>query len=386
MTIQVVQSKKEWRLFHRVLKTVYRNNANYIFPLENEVEQVFSTTKNAAFSTENAQCWVLTNNRGEAIGRISAFIDFRHQEEGEVLGGIGFFECIDDFAAATMLFETAEAFLLEKGVTVVEAPVNLGERDRFWGLLVKGQENTPLYQENYHPTYYADMFEQLGYQPFEQVLTYKGYSRDIPFQRLSAIAKRLRKQHPVEVKALDFNNMDEFANGFCEVYNAAFEEYAHFKAINPEQIKAFMVAAKAVVDPQLACIAYYEGKPAGFIALYPDINPFLKSAKGKLNWMTIPGFLIKKNLASSFNVKGMGFGIHPAYRSKGIFAFLVDYLGQVTSLDKYPQMFLAGIRAHNNEIRSIYDKLNVKVDRVHLTLRKPLEEGVTIEPFAMDEL
>ena len=81
----------------------------------------------------------------------------------------------------------------------------------------------------------------------------------------------------------------------------------------------------------------------------------------------------------------MGFGIHPDYQSKGIFAFLVDYLCSPRNLDKYPEMYLAQIRTHNHNIRSMYAKLGVQVDRIHVTYRKALEPSIAITPFEFIE-
>ena len=48
-------------------------------------------------------------------------------------------------------------------------------------------------------------------------------------------------------------------------------------------------------------------------------------------------------------------------------------------------MCLAGIRTHNHGIRSVYTKLQVDIDRIHVAYRKPLEPGIAIEPFEFIE-
>ena len=382
MELIVVENKKHWRLFHSVLDQVYHQDRNYIYPLRGQIQETFDPVHNKPAATGQHRCFVLLDDRQKAVGRIAAFIDPAQSPAPDrpKLGGIGFFECIDQAICARRLFDVATSFLREQGVGIVEGPVNFGERDRYWGLLVKGSA-PPLYQENYHPAYYQDLFLENGFYPFEQILTFKGSTADIPFDRLKAIAKRLHKRYPVEVRPLDLNEIDEFAEGFAAVYNGAFRKYDHFKPIEPDQIASFVRQARMIVDPQLACIAYYDGQPAGFIALYPDINPYLRHARGKLSWWRIPIFLLQNRLAKQKIAKGMGFGIHPDFQSKGIFALLVDYLCSPRNLKLYPDMYLAQIRTHNHEIRSMYDKLGVKVDRVHVTYRKALLDGIRIEPF-----
>lgn len=378
----ILEIKKagDWKYFHRVLHSVYANNPHYIFPLEKEVQNVFSPQENNRFKNGEACCYVLLENN-RPLGRIAAFIDYEHnQNQPYPVGGIGFFECIDRKDYAFQLFSAVENYLKLKGMKAIDGPINFGERDRFWGLLHKGFDVLPLYQENYHPPYYRQFFEAWGFRPFEQILTFRGESKNIPFQRLSAIAKRAIDRSPIRVRPFRFAEVRDFARDFTIIYNASFQQFPHFHPLDPEEVANLMEKAKAIADPQLACLAYFDDQPAGFILLYPDINPLLKHAKGKLNAWTIPVFLLKNRMKTSFNAKGMGFGVHPDFQSKGIFAVLVDYLSSPRNLKRYPQMFLAGIRTQNHEIRSMYKKLKVEVDRVHVSYRKMLDDTLTFEP------
>ena len=376
-----VSNRDSKHLFHQLPFDLYAKDNNYIAPLHHEVEGVFDVAVNKVLLEGSAKRFVLLNDRGLPIGRIAAFVDHkRNKALNYHLGGIGFFECIDDSQAATSLFESAFNYLKEFDVDVVEGPVNFGERDRFWGLLVDGFY-PPLYQENYNPIYYQRLFEENGFLPFEQIITFKGISNKIPFDRMKAIAQRIRERYPITIKTLNYQQLDQFAEDFVTVYNASFSKFDHFKPLLTHQIKAFLEQAKPVIDKELACIVYFEEQPAGFIALYPDINPFLKFTKGKLNFWTAPLFILKKKMASKFAAKGMGFGIHPTYQSKGIFALLLDHLSTPRNIQLYPEMYLAGIRAHNKEIISMYSKMEVEKNRIHLTYRKHLNTAIPFEPF-----
>jgi len=381
MQILTVDSPKTWRLFFQVAHRIYKHDPNWITPLEMDIRNVFDPEKNTAWKNGSARLFVLLDESGVPAGRVAAFIDHEaNTSQPYPLGGIGYFECIEqpDYAAA--LFAEATRYLQSQGAKVIEGPVNFGERDKFWGLLVKGFD-PPLYQENYNPPYYQEFFLREGFIPYEQILTYVGDSANISFDRLGAIAKRLKERQPVAVKSLDYDNIDQFAADFAEVYNAAFSGFEHFHPISNALVRNMLIQAKPIADPHIAAIAYYDGHPAGFIALYPDINPLLRHAKGKMNFWTIPIFLLKKKLTKTYNAKGLGFGIHPDYQAKGIFALLIDFLGTARNVQRYPRMCLAGIRTHNHEIRSIYTRLQVDVDRIHVAYRKPLEAGITITPF-----
>ena len=381
-----IQKKQDWKYFHRVLHAVYANSPHYIFPLKKEIQNVFSPQENTRFENGEARCFVLLEG-DRPVGRIAAFIDRAHnQTQPYPVGGIGFFECINRQDYAFELFAVAENYLKERAMKAIDGPINFGERDRFWGLLSKGFESSPLYQENYHPPHYSQWFKTWGFRPYEQILTFRGESKNIPFQRLSAIAQRAMNRSPIRVRPFHFSEVQSFARDFTQVYNASFRQFPHFHPLIPESVVKIMKQSKSIIDPQLVCLAYFNEQPAGFILLYPDINPLLKHAKGKLNARTIPIFLLKNRLQTTFNAKGLGFGVHPDFYSKGVFAVLVDYLCSPRNLKRYPQMFLAGIRTQNHEIRSMYKKLQVEIDRVHVAYRKMLDEETPFEPHEFLEV
>ena len=375
-----VKRPRDWKYFHRVPHQVYKNNPNYIFPLQKDVQDVFNPSVNKRFDQGEARCFVLLDNR-RAVGRIATFIDHEHNKtQPYPIGGIGFFECINNEDYAFQLFEKAEQVLRERGVKAIDGPINFGERDRFWGLLVKGFDTPAIYQENYHPPHYQQWFEKFGFRPYEQILTFKGATGKLPFERLTAIAKRIKQRAPIKVRPFKFSELDDFAKDLTIIYNASFKQFPHFHPIEAQQVAKLIKQAKAIIDPELVCLTYYDGHPSGFVLVYPDINPLLRHAKGKLNAWTIPIFLLKNKMQKTYTAKGLGFGVHPDFKSKGIFAILIDHLSTPRVLKNYPQMVLAGIRTQNHEIRSMYAKINVEIDRVHVHFRKMLDDSIPFEP------
>lgn len=386
MNIVEITNSKDWKLFHKVPHVVYKNDPNWITPLESDINNVLSARSNKAFENGEARCWVILDDKGSPSGRIAAFIDhYKNKDQTFAGGGIGFFECIENKDYAFTLFKLAENYLQERGVQWYEGPVNFGERDKFWGLLVKGFD-PPVYQENYHRPYYQSYFEAWGFQPFEQILTLKGGVANMPLDRYKAIAERLKKREPYSAVLIDFKKTDKFAADFCSVYNAAFAHFEHFKPLVAEQIAQVFRQMKPIADRHLVCVAYYADKPIGFVALIPDINPFLKRAKGKLNLLTLPGFFLRFKLARLFNAKGIAFGIHPDYQQKGVWPLMVDCLNNPNNLTKYTYVLLATQRSHNKKMLEPTYSLGVTIDRVHVTYRKILNPEMPFEPFPFIEV
>ncbi|MCH5683915.1 hypothetical protein LWM68_06355 [Niabella sp. W65] len=155
------------RDFIKVNVLINQNDPNYIRPLDKDINEVFDKEKNKTFRSGEAIRWILQDSQGQLIGRIAAFVNRKYKTKGDEgpVGGMGFFDCINNQAAADILLDAAKNWLAERGMTAMDGPINFGERDTWWGLLVKGFE-PPLYRMNYNPAYYKDLLENYGFRPF----------------------------------------------------------------------------------------------------------------------------------------------------------------------------------------------------------------------------
>src|SRR5690606_27991651 len=171
MQIIPVIHDAEKAAFLKVPLEIYRNFPNWIQPLDKDILQVFDPEKNKAFRSGKPMRWILKDQQGKLIGRIAAFTNSKYKNKGDdvPVGGMGFFECINDQAAANLLFDTAKQWLQQEGKEAMDGPINFGERDRWWGLVTKGYQE-PLYGMNFNPPYYVELFEQYGFKVFfEQI-------------------------------------------------------------------------------------------------------------------------------------------------------------------------------------------------------------------------
>ena len=159
MQLIEVTNKRSARNFLQVALKLYANDPHWIRPLDNDIEDVFNPKKNKFFRFGEAIRYILLDERGQSIGRIAAFINKKYKNKGDdvPIGGIGFFECINNQNAANYLFDHAKKWLESKGMEAMDGPINFGERDRWWGLVVEGFKE-PLYGMNYNPPFYVSLF------------------------------------------------------------------------------------------------------------------------------------------------------------------------------------------------------------------------------------
>src|SRR5438309_10587594 len=104
------------------------NNPAYVRPLDKDIRDVFDQKKNKTFRFGTASRWILKNDQGVLIGRIAAFTNKKYKNKGDdvPVGGIGFFDCINNQEAAALLFDTAKNWLAQHGMHAMDGPINCG--------------------------------------------------------------------------------------------------------------------------------------------------------------------------------------------------------------------------------------------------------------------
>src|SRR5690606_41378625 len=123
MQILEVNTKEHIQDFLNFPLEIYKNDQNWIRPLDKDIEDVFDPKKNKFFKTGEAKRWLLKNNNNQTIGRVATFINKKYKYE-QPTGGIGFFECIDDQRAADFIFNHSKTCLSGKGMEAMDGPIN----------------------------------------------------------------------------------------------------------------------------------------------------------------------------------------------------------------------------------------------------------------------
>src|SRR4051812_47336748 len=249
MQLIEVTSPKLAEEFIEVNVLVNRHVPNYIRPLEKDITEVFDEKKNKAFRFGKLIRWVLKNDEGKLIGRIAAFTNKKYRNKGDdvPVGGIGFFDCINDQVAADLLFDVAKHWLLQQGMEAMDGPINFGERDRWWGLVAEGFQE-PLYCMNYNQPYYVELFENYGFRLFfNQICLGMNPKQTLSskiFERHAAVAA----DPSLSVRQIEKKRIEKYAADFASVYNAAWAGHGGVKEIKKEQVVLMFKKMKPVMD------------------------------------------------------------------------------------------------------------------------------------------
>lgn len=361
------------RRFLHLPLTLYKNDPNFIRPLDKDVELVFDKLKNKNFRNGDCKRWILENEKGETIGRVAAFFNKKVSASFEQpTGGMGFFECINHREAAFVLFDAAKNWLSQHGMEAMDGPVNFGDRDRWWGLLADGFY-PPCYCCNYNPPYYLDFFEAYGFKLYFKQYTYyrrvHNELRPAYFEK----AKRILDQPEYSFEYLKKRQMAKFTEDFRSVYNKAWVKHTGVREMSALQAKQIMDKLKPVIDGRIAWFAYYHNEPVGFFISIPELNQlFVKDVNGKLDLIGKIRFLWNKFLNKCKTMHGIAFGVVPEHQRKGVEIAMIVAASRVLQ-DKrkvpYTELQMNWIGDFNPKMMNVAEHIGGRIYKTHHTYR-----------------
>jgi hypothetical protein len=337
MQIVLVNNPVLERQFLKMPLSIYKNDPNWIRPLDKDVSQVFDPAKNKSFRFGKIERWLLIDQTGKPVGRIAAFINTKYKNKGDEVpvGGIGFFDCINDQQAANLLFDTAKKWLEDKGMQAMDGPINFGERDRWWGLVTKGFQ-PPLYCMNYNPPYYVSLFEKYGFQIFYDQVCFDMKPKEPLTAKVWERHNQLEKDKNFSSSHIDKNQLEKYAADFATVYNKAWAGHGGLKEMSKEQVLLLFKSMKPVMDENIIRFAYYKQDPIALFVNLPDLNQWFKELNGKFGLLQKLKFLWLKKFKPNKKFCGLVFGVVPEWQGKGVDAYIIGQSAKVVQADASP--------------------------------------------------
>jgi hypothetical protein len=353
---------------------LYTTDQNWIRPLDNDVEAVFDPRKNPHFKQGEAIRWILFSDSSEPIGRVAAFYE-RNTKEGEVpVGGMGFFECIEDESAAILLFDACKNWLAERGMEGMDGPINFGERDGFWGLMVKGWEFEPTYKMSWTKPYYIAFFENYGFKDyFQQYVFVSSIAGANVTQGIEEKAQRIFNNPDYVFQHIEKSNLPKYADDFRFIFNAAWAKFPGVKEMSSESAQKLVKTMKPIIDEQLLWFAYTtDGTPVAFFIVIPDLNQIVKHLNGKLNWWGMIKFILLKMKGTLTRTCGVIFGVTPEHQGKGVESAIALRFREVARTNPfypYATMDMNWVGDFNPKMLRFVSQLGATNDKTFITYR-----------------
>lgn len=378
MKIIEVQDAKTAKAFLALPLKIYKNDPEWIRPLDKDISMVFDPQKNPCFKYGALSRWILEDEKGEVIGRIAAFYDERIMNAGneQPTGGLGFFECIDKQEAANLLFKTGEDWLKAKGMEAMDAPINFGDRSRWWGLLVKGFQE-PNYCTNYNPPYYQALFENYGFKDYFKQHTYR---REISGPKLGdtfyAKYERIKRNSAYSFRHIEKNNLPFYAEQFRTIYNASWVKHTGVSEMTKEEAQSLLKQLKPILDEKLIWFAYYNDAPIATIVMIPELNQLFKYTNGKLDLIGKLKFAYHRWRGHGKKILGLVAGVVPRFHGRGLESALIAEFSKVAYAEQFPYEVLEfnWVGDFHPTMMHMYESLLAESSKMHITYRKLFDE------------
>lgn len=319
---QKVETTDHIDVFHALPFRLYESFPQWAPPFRFEIEQIFDQQKNDFF--EDGECERYLVYEGDRpVARFAVMNTPKRDKVLEpTMGGMGFIEMENNEILAQAIINFAKEWHHKRGYSAMRGPINFGENDMYWGLLVENFDEPPIYGMFYHPPYYQELLENTGAEKLDDHWSYKRrFDKPLP-ERMVKITNRIEQKPGVELRPIDMRNIYRDAEYIRQIYNEAWsdqdiqERESEFTMLTQETVEQMVSKLKPVMIPDSVLLAFVDGEPASFIVCVPDLNEVSKETGGRLRWWHYPKLFWFKRRAK--HLRTLVFGTRPKYRKMGL--------------------------------------------------------------------
>jgi hypothetical protein len=370
--VSAVRDRRDLDRFVRLPWRLYRDDPQWVPPLIRDVRFLLDRRRHPFH--RHAEVEYFLGWRGEeCVGRIAAVHNRTHVEfHEETAGFFGLFECVDDAAVARALLAAAEAWVAERGLSVLRGPMNFSTNDELCspGVLIDGFDTRPTIMMAHNPPYYAALLEGAGYGKAKDLVAYWLEGEEPPERLVRGLA-RVQKAHGVRVRSLNVRDFDAEVRRIQEIYNSAWERNWAFVPMSTDEIAHLAVSLRPVVNPSLCVLAETEaGEPVGFALALPDYNQALRHVNGRLFPFGLLKLLWYRRRIDTARI--ITLGLKRDYRHRGLDAALIVHLFREGPKAGFPRGECSWILEDNWEMRRGIERIGGRVYKTYRVFEKPI--------------
>jgi hypothetical protein len=279
LDIAPVEGRQQIEEFIRLPGRLSAADPNWVEPLWFERRRFLTPRHNPFFEHAEVAMW-LARRGGSAVGRISAQIDrLAPDADGLKLGYFGMLAAEDNAETMAALFDTAEAWLTQRGMAVARGPFDLSINQTS-GLLVEGFDTPPSLMMGHDQPWLGPGIERLGYAKAKDLVAYRMNTKGGLLERLRKLAER--NSEGVVIRSIDMRRYRQEIALIASIFNDAWADNWGFTALTEAEITAMGDEMKPILDPGLVKIAELHGEPVAFIVLLPNVNETIADLGGRL--------------------------------------------------------------------------------------------------------
>ncbi len=393
-TIRKIKKRKDYKKFVKFPTELYKNNPNYIPPME--MDEYKMTTKKNAHYNECKQAYFLAEQDGKVVGRIACVILYPfNKKNNSKYARFTRFDVVDNEEIAHALLATAEQWARENGMEYIHGPLGYDDLERE-GLMVAGFENFGSYLTSYNAEYYKTYIESFGYVPDARWVEWRfkfPMKMDDRVARIANIVENRYGFHERKFKNIN-SAIKEIYEDFFDLLDETFEDLYGTMPFNEELRKQVISTFKLVLNLKYICLVFDKHeKLIGFGLTWPSLAKAMKETNGRalpfgfMKWLKaikhpsavelgiisvkkeyqklgVTGFIIKKLFDRLMEIPGI------EYADTGV--QLETNTGAITSLEMFDREL---IRRKTCYIKSLLPpKEEVKTENVKVSKPKKVKK------------
>jgi hypothetical protein len=303
--VRPVAGREDLKAFIRLPHRLYRGDPNWAPPLDSDLAETLSVTKNPFFEHAERELF-LAEKEGEVVGRIAAIIDRNYTAyHKDSIGFFGFFE-------AASLFDTVRNYLRAKGMVKMRGPANPSLNDEV-GMLLEGFDSPAMVKMPYNPSWYIDLCAQYGMAKTKDLYAYSFSSNQLLPPKYERVIESVKKTPGLVVRPINVSRLHEDLAKVKEVYNDAWSQNWDFAPMTDAEIADLARKLKPLIVPEIIPIVELKGEPVGISISLPDYNQVLIHLGGKLNLIKFLYYRTKINACRMWAL-----GLKAKYRHLGL--------------------------------------------------------------------
>lgn len=249
-------------------------------PLLIERKEALSPKHNPYFNHADVALF-LAKRDGRPVGRISAQVDRNFlAKHGAGTGHFGMIDAIDNSDVFQALTGAAETWLRHQGMRRVIGPFSLSINEEV-GLLIDGFDTPPTFMMGYAAPYHGRQIEAAGYRKVKDLLAYRYETASAPSPSVQRMVEKAKSARIV-MRKMGERPYAEEVRMVLGIYNDAWADNWGSVPFTDDEIAYLGKSMRPILDPKLVWIAEVDGKAAGMVVVFPNINEAIADLDGRL--------------------------------------------------------------------------------------------------------
>lgn len=320
VTVRAIPAtKKELTRYVQFGIDLYKGNPYFVPPLIFDDVNTLLPEKNPAFDFSEAQAFMAYRD-GKPVGRITAIINrMLNGKTGKKEARFGFVDFIDDPKVSSALFNAAEQWARDRGMTDMIGPMGFSDMDHE-GMLVEGFDEMGTMATIYNYPYYPEHMDKMGYRKDTDWIEFRITIPERLPEKMERIAEIVLNKYKLKIKKFTSAKQvkEQYGEALFKLINEAYAELYGYSPLTDRQIDYYidMYLGFLKLD-YVSIVVDSDENLVGVGISMPSMTKALQKSKGKLfpfGWW----HMLRALKGHNDVVDLMLIAVKPEYQSKGV--------------------------------------------------------------------